>query len=136
MFPLCNVWKPCLPVEERVARSNQSQSTTICASAPQSCRVDNQTWRSQKRGLYHLMTAQWTMMSSRTWMVMTLVSALIYVSFPDAATKGQNGLTFANATTRDIYIKVTTSRLPCFVFFLCMLTNKNPNANKLSWVIN
>ena len=28
------------------------------------------------------------------------------------------------------------SRLPCHVFFLCMSTNKNPNANKLSWVIN
>ena len=32
------------------------------------------------------------------------------------------------------------SRLPCYVSFLCMLTytntNKNPNANKLSWVIN
>ena len=28
------------------------------------------------------------------------------------------------------------SRLPCYVFCTCMLTNKNPNANKLSWVIN
>ena len=41
-------------------------------------------------------------------MVMTVVFPLIYFSFPDAATKGQTGLTFANATTRDIYIKVTT----------------------------
>ena len=28
------------------------------------------------------------------------------------------------------------SRLPCYVFYICPLTNKNPNANKLSWAIN
>ena len=27
-------------------------------------------------------------------------------------------------------------RLPCYVFYICPLTNKNPNANKLSWAIN
>ena len=32
---------------------------------------------------------------------------------------------------------VQPSRLPCYVFCICLLTtNKNPNANKLSWVIN
>ena len=36
-----------------------------------------------------------------------------------------------------VIIFSTYSRLPCYVFFLCMLTtNKNQNANKLSWVIN
>ena len=28
------------------------------------------------------------------------------------------------------------SRLPCYVFCTCLLTNKNTNANKLSWAIN
>ena len=31
-------------------------------------------------------------------------------------------------------VTIRGSRLPCYVFFLCMLTN--PNENKLSWVIN
>ena len=31
---------------------------------------------------------------------------------------------------------VDGSRLPCYVFYICPLTNKNPNANKLSWAIN
>ena len=28
------------------------------------------------------------------------------------------------------------SWLPCYVFFLCMLTNGNSNINKLSWIMN
>ena len=28
-----------------------------------------------------------------------------------------------------------TSRLPCYVFCICLLTNKNSNANKLSWAL-
>ena len=28
------------------------------------------------------------------------------------------------------------SRLPCYVSFICMLTNKNPNIEKLGWAIN
>ena len=40
--------------------------------------------------------------------------------------------------TNEVSVCATiNSRLPCYVFFLCMLTiNKNPNENKLSWVIN
>ena len=32
---------------------------------------------------------------------------LFYISCPDSPTKGQTGLTFANASSRDIHIKVT-----------------------------
>ena len=33
--------------------------------------------------------------------------------------------------------QLQVSRLPCYVFIICLLTtNKNPNENKLSWAIN
>ena len=35
-----------------------------------------------------------------------------------------------------VAVWATLSRLPCYVFYICLLTNKNPNANKLRWVIN
>ena len=35
--------------------------------------------------------------------------AFFFNFLPDSATKGQTGLTFANATRRDIHIKVTVS---------------------------
>ena len=49
-------------------------------------------------------------------------------------------VTLVNLAKNPRFCPPTPSRLPCYVFYLCMLTtnttNKDPNANKLSWVIN
>ena len=74
------------------------------------------------------------------WLIKMRTSQIRYFPFDQLAMQRGKDLVQVRDEFNCINLKkhpASHSRLPCFVFFLCMLTtNKNPNANKLSWVIN